>query len=761
MRTLTDPNPPSVPGGIGARVPRIDGVAKVTGAAEYPSDVAVKRPVFAYLHTSAIALGRILAIDEREARALPGVIDIMTWSNTAGQVQPVPPPKGGASSISALQSPEIRHDGEIIAVILAEDYETARDASHRLKVAYQERSPTASFGSEGLVAEAPKPGPMFENAEVGDAAAAFAAATVKIDQRYATPAQHHNAIELFTTTAQWSGDELTVYESSQFMARTQNALATAMQIDPAKVRVVSRYVGGAFGAKSLLTNRTGLIALAAKRLGRPVKLVATRDQGFTINIYRAETRHHIQLGATPDGKISALVHEAEELSSRPDPYMVGGTGTTARLYAVPNVATKVTIQHADRNTPGQMRGPAEVPYLFALESAMDELAYALEIDPVQLRRINDAQVEPIKKLPYSSRSLNECYEAAAQAFGWSARNPQPMSMSEGDWQVGWGCATACYPSLIGPCFARVTLSEAGAKVEVAGHEIGTGAYTIQAQTAAHMLGVPVDRVVVQLGDSRLPPAPAAGGSNNSASISNAVALACSDIRSRLAAAAVAAADSPLRGSDPTTLTLAAGQLRSPEGFCEALATALSRVGGGVIEALAGNAPAGLPPESLQRLRGGGLMMTGGHLAKSSIRYSFGAQFVAVRVHRRTREVRVSRMVGAFAAGTIINPITARSQLMGGMIWGISSALHEATEVDPRSARYINDSLAEYLIPVNADIPDVQVLFVPETDHEVNPLGIKGIGELGGVGTNAAVCNAIYHATGVRIRELPVRIEKLL
>ena len=760
MRTFTDPNPSTNPGGIGARVPRVDGRAKVTGAVEYGSDVGLKSPVHAFFRTSDIALGRIVSIDETETRALPGVLDVLSWKNVAGQFQPLPPAKGGSTSIAALQTAEIRHDGEIIAVVLAENYETARDGAHRLKVVYETRTPSHGFGAAGLQAEVARDGQRFENPNVGDAEAAFAAAAVKVDQHYATPTQHHNPLELFTTTAEWHGDELTVYEGSQYMVGAQHSLAATLRIDPSKVRVLSRYVGGAFGSRGSITNRTGIVALAARRLGRPVKMVATRDQGFTIATYRAETRHHVRLAAGRDGKITALVHEGEEVTSRLDAYKVGGTETTARMYAIPNIASKVTMLHADRNTPGFMRAPAEVPYMFALESAMDELAHALGMDPVELRRVNDAQVEPVKKRPYSSRSLNQCYQAAGDAFGWSKRNPKPMSMVDGDWQVGWGCATACYPSNIAPCFARVSLSEAGALVEVAGHEIGTGAYTVYAQTAAQALGLPVEKITVRMGDSRLPPAPVAGGSNNAASICNAVALGCEEVRGRLAAAAARDRKSPLHGQEPGGLKLTSGTLRAADGRSESLAEALPRMGG-LVEALVGNSPPNLPPGALAGLRKGMVAFGGGNADKDFVKYAFGAEFVEVRVHRLTREVRVSRIVGAFAAGTILNPVTARSQLMGGMIWGIGSALHEATEIDPRHARYTNDNLAEYLIPVNADIPSVEVLFIAEEDTRVNPLGIKGIGEIGCVGTNAAVCNAIFHATGKRIRELPVRIEKLL
>ena len=765
MREHADFPRPAVKGGMGDNVLRVDGPLKVTGGARYPSDMAVAHPAYAYFHTSAIALGRITAIDEREARAVAGVLDIMTWENSAGNFAPIAILSlggPGSTSIQPLQSPDIRHANEIVAVVLADSFEAAREASHRLKVTYEERAPTGTFDDPGLVVQDAKAAdPRFENVKVGDAAAAFDAAPVKIDQRYATPVQHHNPMELFTTTAQWQGDELTVYEASQFVVGMQHGIAAQLKMDPDKVRLVSHFAGGAFGCKGAVTPRTALIATAARRLNRPVKLVPSRAQGFTLATHRAETRHHVKLAADRDGKITALVHEGEEVSSRPDSYKVGGTDTTTRMYAISNIASKVTILHADRDTPGFMRAPAEVPYMFALESAMDELAYALNIDPVELRRINDAQVEPVKGLRYSSRSLNQCFSAAAETFGWSRRNPKPMSTTDGDWQVGWGCASAIYPATIGASFARVTLTATGGKVEVAGHELGTGAYTIYAQTASELLGLPVSKIDVLMGDSRLPPAPLAGGSNNAASISNAIAVACEEIRGKLAAAAVADVRSPLAGADPAGLKLADTALRAPDGRKEALSKATARVGGGVIEVLGGNEPKSVAPGSLAGLRLGKLGATGGSRGKDLVKFAFGAQFVEVRVHRRTREVHVPRLVGAFAAGRIMNPTTARSQLLGGMTWGVSSALFESTEIDRRTARYTNDNFAEYLIPVNADIPDVEVIFVPETDTQVNPLGIKGVGELGVVGANAAVCNAIFHATGVRIRELPVRIEKLL
>lgn len=750
---------------IGSATTRIDAQRKVTGQARYPSDVAVANPAYAWLVTSAIAKGQITRIDASDTKKVKGFIDLMTHENTKGQVKLPKDAKAGrqtSTTIVPLDSPRIWHDGQIVAMVVAETMEAAREAAHRLRVTYAAETPSASFDDKGvLVQAAAEASKEHEDPKVGDADAAFAAAPVKIEADYSTPTQHHNPIELFTTTCVWEDDRLTVYEPSQFVHGMKANLAGQIGVAPDKVHISSEFVGGAFGSKGTLTPRTALVALAAKKLKRPVKLVMTRDQGFTVTTYRAETRHHIKLGASQDGKLTALVHEGWEISSRPDAYVVAGTATTARLYACPNVSTKVNVVHADRNTPGFMRSPPELPYLFPLESALDELAEKLGMDPVQLRLLNDTQVELIKGLPYSSRSLKQCFEQASAAFGWSKRSAKPGSMSDGDWLIGWGCATSCYPSHIGPAAARVTLYSNGkARVQTATHDVGTGAYTVVAITAADRLGLTVDDIMVEIGDSSLPPAPVAGGSNSTASVCTVVAKACEEIGQRLAAAATSSSDSVFAGLDPKSLTLGPGGLRSADGKQEELRKALLRVNG-AIEVMGENVPPGMDKGALAGLYEGKMMMTGGSDSKDSVRYAFGAEFVEVRVHKLTREIRCPRVVGAFAAGTIVNPLTARSQLMGGFIWGIASALHEATEIDRRAARYVNDNLADYLIPVNADIGQVEIILVDEQDAKVGPLGIKGIGELANVGTNAAIANAVYHATGKRIRDLPIRIEALL
>jgi xanthine dehydrogenase YagR molybdenum-binding subunit len=742
---------------LGSPVERIDGVAKVTGAARYASDEPVANPAFGYMLVSQIARGVISAIDVAEAKAVPGVIDIVTHENVGSGFKPAKGPDGEATT-TTLESDRIWHDGQFIGLVVAESLEAAREAANKVKFSYASEAPAATFDAGGAEAEPHKP-QRGEDPKKGDAAAAFASAAVKVSERYSTPTQHHNPIELFTVTCAWDADKLTIYEPSQFMWGTKASVAMQLDLKPDDVRAVSRYVGGAFGSKGP-NPRTHWIARAARQIGRPLKVMPTRDQGFTIATYRAETRHQLQLGATRNGKLVALSHEGWEVTSRPSPYNVSGVESTARMYDCPNIHTAVNVVHADRSTPGYMRAPPETPYMFALESAMDELAYALHMDPVELRRINDTAVDPVSGHPFSSRSLMQCYDEAAAKFEWRRRKPEPGASSEGDWLIGFGCATACYPSNVGPAAARVSLTADGkASVSLAGHEIGTGAYTTVAVVAAQSLGLRIEAVTVKLGDSDLPPIMIAGGSNNAASASLVVSKACEQIRDQLARAATSSLTSAFRGKDVTKLRLQDGKLVG-FGHEETLQQAAGRLGHRV-EVYAENVPPGLAPDAVAAMTQGKPAMLSGSNRADVTAYAFGAHFVEVRVHRLTREIRVPRVVSAFAAGTIINSKTAYSQFMGGAIWGLSSALFEATEIDMKSARYINKNFADYLIPVNADTPSVEILMLAERDDRVNVLGIKGIGEIGIVGMNAAVANAVFNATGVRVRDLPIRAEKLL
>ncbi|WEZ85453.1 xanthine dehydrogenase family protein molybdopterin-binding subunit (plasmid) [Rhizobium sp. 32-5/1] len=747
---------------MGQPLARVDGRLKVMGRANYPADIPVNNLAHGLLVASGIARGRVQELHLDEAHAVKGVLDILTHDHIRGELEPPEFGTSGSSSIGPLHDDKIWHDGQIIALVIAETIEAAREAAMRITVDYKEEQPSTSFGSEGTetVAASEVSQQFKEDVKAGDFETAFDAAEVKIDVEYGMPTHHHNPIEMFSTTAYWQGEELTVHEPTQNVYGWKVEIARQLKIEPDRVRVISPYIGGAFGSKGPITPRTAIVALAARRLGRPVRCVVTRSQSFTTQTYRAETRHHIQMAAARDGRITAFKHEGWEVTSRPDPYVVGGTKTTGRLYNYGSVLTKVFLVKTDRPTPSYMRAPAETPYIYALENAMDEMAVALNMDPVEFRRVNDASQDAIEGKPFSSRSLMQCYDEAASEFGWSKRNPQVGSMRDGDWLIGMGCATAVHPANVAPCAVRITLRDDGhARVQTASHEIGTGVQTVAAQLAAEHLGLHPSMVQVEMGDTRLPPAPVTGGSSTTASVCSAIIKACEEIREKLARAAVTANDGPLAGRDPASVLLKNGRLVAADAS-QALKDVFKHVGSGVIEQYTEFRPDGASPDAVSNLYQGKMEMVSGEKG-DMIKYAFGAEFVEVRIHRRTREIRVPRVVGAFSGGRIMNTRTARSQLMGGMIWGISSALHEATEFDWRSARVVNRDLQDYLVPVNADIQDVKVILVPETDTHVNLAGVKGLGELGNVGTAAAIASAVHHATGKRIRELPIRIDNLL
>lgn len=746
---------------MGMPVPRIDARLKVTGQARYSADIAVGNLAHGIVVVSTISRGTLKVLHVDEARVVPGVLDIITQDDIAGNLEK--PKFGGtaASSIAPLQQNAIFHDGQILALVVAETFEAASEAATLVRPEYTEEQPSATFDSEGTeTIPAAGLNPQFkEDPKVGDFDSAFRNAATRVDQHYFMPTQHHNPIELFSTTAIWQGGQLTIHEPTQNVTGWKVELARQLRIDPEKVRIVSPYVGGAFGSKGPMTARTAIVAFAARKIGRPLRCVVSRMDAYGTQTYRAETRHHVRIGANRDGKITAFAHEGWEVTSRPDPYVVGGTSATCRMYGYGAVFSRVSLVKADRNTPGYMRSPPEMPYVYALESAMDEMAVELGMDPVEFRRLNDTMVDPITRKSFSSRSLMKCYDAAAEAFLWSQRDAKVGSMRDGDWLVGMGCATAIYPTNVAPCSARVRLTRDGAiSLQVGSHEIGTGIRTVAAQMAVERLGGDMDRVDVQMGDSALPPAPVSGGSVSTASVCSAVLKASDAIRDRLVSAATRP-NGIFSGLNSGGVSFNDGVV-SAGGKSAKLADLFDAMQIGAIEEYAEFSPVGATPEALKKLYAGQPEMHGGEKG-DKLKFAFGAEFVEVRIHVRTREIRVPRLVGAFAAGRIMNTRTARSQLMGGMIWGVSSALHEATEIDRRSARYVNRDLQDYLVPVNADIQQVEVIFVSETDHEVNPAGVKGLGELGNVGTPAAIASAIFHATGKRLRNLPFRIENLL
>jgi xanthine dehydrogenase YagR molybdenum-binding subunit len=746
----------------GAPLARVDARLKVTGEARYAADIPVSNLAFGVLVTSVVARGEVRSIALQAARAIPGVLAVFSY----GDMQELGKPTfgtGSYTSLAPLHERRICHDGQIMALVVAESFQTAEEGASRVTAEYAAQPPSCELDSPGTeeLTAAGKVAMLDKDPAVGDFDGAFAGAEVKVDAEYRTPTQTHNPIELFSTTAEWRDGHLTVYEPTQSVYGFRAEIARQLGLDPESVRVVSPYVGGAFGSKGPMTPRTAIVALAARKLNRPVRCVVSREQAFTTQPYRAPTRQRIRLGAARDGRLLAFSHEGWELTSRLDNYAVAGTQTTTRLYGYGAVTSQVRIVKADRQTPSYMRSPPELPYVFALESALDELAYQLAMDPVELRLRNDTQREPIKGKPFSSRHLAECYREGAAAFGWTRRDPRPGSMRDGEWQVGLGCATAVYPTHVGAAAARVRLGADGrVRVQSASHEIGTGIRTVAGQMAAESLGVELAAVTVEMGDTNLPPAPVSGGSNSTASVCSAVLKACEQVRSRLFQALTAPNAGPLANRPQASLSVRDGAVRSSDGTSVALDKAFATLGAGAIEEYAEFIPEGAPDDAMQKLYRGRSTLQGGPEG-STARYAFGAEFVEVRVHARTREIRVPRLLGAFAAGRIMNTRTARSQLMGGLIWGMSAALLEATELDARSARTVNRDLQDYLVPVNADVGAVEVLMLSEVDPAVNPAGVKGLGELGNVGTNAAVANAVFHATGVRVRALPIRLDELL
>jgi xanthine dehydrogenase YagR molybdenum-binding subunit len=605
----------------------------------------------------------------------------------------------------------------------------------------------------------PVPEKLYAPIQVGDLEATLNDADGTLDVTYTTPVQHHNPIELYFTSAEWRNGQLIAYVPSQWVTGTRAALATAFELPVEKVRIISRMVGGAFGSKATVMAHTFLTAEAARRINAPVKLYVSRDEMFTVGSFRPATTHRIRLGAK-DGRLTAIHHEQDGQTSEMDLVFLPGTEQTSRLYNWQAIRTAERTIRTNTNTPGFMRAPAEVPALFALESAIDELAYDVGIDPIELRLASDSTSEPVKGLPWSSRSLAECLRKGAEIFRWSERPKAVGTLTHGDWRIGYGVASALYPCYTGPATADIKLgSDLSVRVAGGAHDLGTGTYTIAQQICARELGVAPKNVWVELGDSDLAPNMVAGGSKQTGSFGSAVIDGCRQLRSRLIEIATAP-EGKLVGVDPASIVFAEGMMRSGDQTV-ALKEIIGAVAFGVIEARGTWTPDPVKPKSVRELYRTGTAGSAGMVTDRFARAAFGAQFVEVKIDRLTGEIRVPRMVGVFAGGRIINERTARSQLLGGMIWGVGSALHEATDIDHRHARFVNTDLGEYLIPVNADVPSVQVEFVEEQDEHVNPLGAKGIGELGITGVNAAIANAVFHATGKRIRELPIRMEQFL
>ncbi|HEV7489880.1 MAG TPA: xanthine dehydrogenase family protein molybdopterin-binding subunit [Rhodanobacteraceae bacterium] len=729
---------------VGAPLDRIDGPKKVLGEAQYASDFQLPRLAHAVIAFSTVAAGTC-TIDARNARAMPGVLRVMTSENApklpdAGKVEPP-----ATRVLSLLQTNEVRYNGEPVAVVIADTLERARAAAMALDIRYQTQPAALDYERAKASAYAPaKANQDDTDKRWGNYAAGIETATTTVDGVYATPPENHNPMEPHATVAQWQGDRLTVYDSTQGVFGCRKTLAQRFGIPIENVRVISPFVGGGFGCKGSAWSHVVLAAMAARELGRPVKIALDRPQMFAPVGHRPNTEQHIVLGATRDGKLTAIKHDVISTTSVFEDWVEPSASATRMLYACENGDTSHRLVKLNIGTPTFQRAPGEATGTFALEVAMDELAVALEMDPIELRLRNYAEKDPVENKPFSSKHLRECYAKGAERFGWSRRDAKPRSMRDGRWLVGWGMATATYPARRSKAAALAKILPDGSAVVQAGsQDIGTGTYTIMTQVAADALGLPIGRVRAELGDTALPETPVSGGSQTAASLMPAVQSACFSARDQLVALAVADAHSPLQGVAAKRVQVADGWVSSRDDAHrrETFAAIIARNGGGAIEGRATTDP-------------------GDAKEKFSL-HSFGAVFADVRVDPDLGTIRLARLHGTYDIGRRLNEKTAHSQLIGGLVWGAGLALFEKTLYDVRSGRIVNANLAEYHVPVNADIGEVDVTFVDGDDTNFNPLGARGIGEIGITGIGGAIANAVYHATGRRIREVPITLDKLI
>ncbi|MCA1468674.1 xanthine dehydrogenase family protein molybdopterin-binding subunit [Bradyrhizobium sp. IC3195] len=696
---------------IGQPLPHVDGRAKVTGSARYAADFNQPGQAYAVIVSATIGLGRVTGVDSAAVEKMPGVLAVLSHLNAPRLAyRPhksyIDPATG--ERLHVLQDDHVRFHGQPVALVVAATIAQAERAAAALRLTYKAERPIIdSAGSEArpIVPEAGKQPDARLPADKarGSADKALADAPVKVDETYDIARENHNPMEPHATIASWNGDRLTLWSKSQFVVNEQAEIAAIFGLSPEKVTVICPFIGGAFGTSLRTWPHVTLAAMAARHVGRPVKLVLTRKQMFFTTGHRPRTVQRIALGATADGTLISVVHEGTGETSRYEEFMEALTSVTTFLYSSPNVRTRYRLVPLDTGTPNHMRGPGEASGVFALECAMDELAYKLRLDPIDLRRRNEPEIDEGENKPFSSRSLMKCYDLGAERFGWSRRTPEPRSMRDGRLLIGMGVASASYPAFHAPATARARLLRDGtAEVEIAASDMGPGTYTSMTQVAAETLGLPVEKVRFSLGRSDYPPAPSHGGSWTMASVGSAIRAACIAVREQ---AAKSRNDRPIEAT--------ASSQRDPEAA-----------------------------------------------ARFSM-HSFGAVFVEVAVDPDVGTIRVRRAVGAYGIGRVVNPRLAHSQCTGGMVGGIGMALMERTVLDARDGRPVNAHMADYLMPVNLDIPQIEAHFVEEADPHVNELGVKGLGEIALVGIAPAIANAVFHATGKRVRTLPIRIEDVL
>lgn len=733
---------------VGKPMDRVDGRLKVTGGAKYAAEFVYPDLAHAALVTSTISKGRIAGIDTAAAAKAAGVLAVITHQN-APAMNPTEQfgaasekPAAGFTSARILNTDQIYWYGQPVAVVVAGTIEQARHAAALVTVAYDAKPMNLTLESKGRVFVPDKIVGEEPEIKIGDAEAALKAAAAGVDRTYTTPQHNHNPIEPHAATAVFAGGKLTVHDASQFVVGVRAELATRFGLKSDDVRVLSPFVGGGFGGKGVAWPHVTLAVLAAKVVGKPVKLALTRDQMYACVGGRTPTRQRVALGADKDGKLTALIHTGRTTTSTTNLFAEQFTFPARHLYASPNIHLKQEVIELDVCPPTFMRAPGETPGTFALESAMDELAYALNLDPVELRLRNDPDKDPTRGTPFSNRKYKEALRLGAEKFGWARRDPRPGSMKDGRLLVGMGFASAFYPVYQMASSARVGVTADGtALVQSACHEMGMGTATAQTQIAADLLGLPADRVKFELGDTALPPAAVAGGSSQTISVAAAVMAACTTLKADLLALA-AKADGPLKGLKPEQVAFRDGGVyRTDDPTAgEPFGAILTRAGKKMLAATGDVKP--------------------GDAAKKWSMQSYGAQFCEVRVDPDFGTVRVARHVAAFDVGRVVNAKTARSQFIGGVTMGLGMALLEETHRDPRTGRLVNADLAEYLVPVHADVPALEAYWVDVPDPHT-PMGAHGIGEIGITGVAAAVANAVYHATGKRVRDLPIVPEKLL
>ncbi|WZP00748.1 xanthine dehydrogenase family protein molybdopterin-binding subunit [Isosphaeraceae bacterium EP7] len=738
---------------VGRPISRVDGPKKVSGAAKYAAEYNMPGLLYGVVVSSEIARGTITEIDTAEAEAVPGVVKVLTHANRPSlawfdrsyrdEIAPT------GSPFRPLGGAEIKFSGQPVALVVAETFETARHAAMLVRVKVKAKHHATGLEAHQAEAQEPPKGKVGYSPPQsrGDAEKALTtpAASVSVDERYSLPSQHHNPMEPFATTAVWEGGgKLTVYDKTQGCQNVRDYLCKVFGDSHDDLRVVSPFVGGAFGSGLRPQYQVVLAVMAAKELERSVRVSLTRQQMFTIG-YRPGTLQRVALGSAPDGTLGAIIHEAVAETSQFEDYVENVVNWTGMLYRCDNIRLDYRIVPLDLMTPIDMRAPGAATGIFALEVAMDELAVKLGVDPVALRLKNYAEEDQVEGKPFSSKELRACYQLGAERFGWARRDPEPRSMRRGDTLVGWGMATGVWDAMQGAAKARAILNADGKlTVSSATADIGPGTYTIMTQIAAEALGLPLEDVTFLLGDSSMPTSPVQGGSWTASTIGSAVQKVCLAVRERVFALAKKAEGSSLAHASHDEVEFADGRVRliaDPDRGVT-IVEALRSGGGKPIEEEAKSQP---------------------DLAKQApfSRYSHSAIFAEVEVDPDFGTVKVTRVVNAVAAGRILNPKTARSQVMGAVVMGIGMALHEESVMDHALGRFMNHSLAEFHVPVNADIGQIDVIFAEERDDVVNPLGVKGIGEIGLVGTAAAVVNAIHHATGRRVRDLPVTLDKLL